>query len=318
MTPGELGFRPWPIRVEHAPRPSVRFFLVQSPGMHPDFGPPLGSFPLGLIHHLQAQPFRERTSVTDRVTTVSPEGGWRQIVCWGEFKQLLQSQIAHPERLRDSHRLVCSVNVHEAPTWLAHRDVEAELAREDGAAVRLEPLTRELVMRLGLGALLPGQRHPRHPARRSFVELHVEEDPTRQAQPRALPAAAGPGPAAAPGGGVLHGRAIPSQWVRPWEFRVSRDEALYDFEAAHTKWGRLSSACRRVFGAVPTRRAMGKWKVLLTGKPIDQQLWGVRPPRQALTHPQARRWVEQALAAAGYDAVAMLKEWEIFWRRKGV
>jgi len=37
-----------------------------------------------------------------------------------------------------------------------------------------------------------------------------------------------------------------------------------------------------------------------------------------VSHTAIREWARKTLEAAGYDSQAMLPEWEIFWRRKGV
>src|SRR5215471_2751914 len=42
-----------------------------------------------------------------------PESGERRVVPFGSFKQMLASQLAHPERLRDAHRLPCQAEVFE-------------------------------------------------------------------------------------------------------------------------------------------------------------------------------------------------------------
>jgi hypothetical protein len=317
MTRGLIGYRPVPFRAHGAASPwPVRFFLIRAPG--PEFGAglPLGPFPMGLLNQYQARAFEGHRGSPEPVRTLSPEAGWRRIVVWGEFKQLLQREIAHPERLRDSHRLACSVAVHEADALLPRGEVERQL-QESEAGVRLEPLTRELIARLGLGAVLPESRRVSGAGQpRRFVELHVLEDPTARFIPGALPP---PEPDRPSGPNAVPKRtAIPPQWIRPWEFRLSRDEAVYDMHATRTRWGRLRTGAARVLRFAATRAAMQKWKAMLTGKPIDQQLWEVRPPHPALMHAAARRWVAQALAAAGYDPASMLDEWEIFWRRKGV
>src|SRR5262249_39966943 len=45
---------------------------------------------------------------------VFPEGGARRLLAWGQWKDALNGLLAHPERLRDSHRLPCCVHVIEA------------------------------------------------------------------------------------------------------------------------------------------------------------------------------------------------------------
>jgi hypothetical protein len=62
---------------------------------------------------------------------------------------------------------------------------------------------------------------------------------------------------------------------------------------------------------------MKKWRGLLGGKSLDEQLWAVTPPRGFPYHPAVRRWAGEMLTHAGFDPVQMFVEWEIFWRRKG-
>jgi len=57
---------------------------------------------------------------------------------------------------------------------------------------------------------------------------------------------------------------------------------------------------------------------LLGAKDLEEQLWAVRPPHGSVRDPSVREWARQTLDSAGYDSRVMLREWEIFWRRKGV
>lgn len=112
--------------------------------------------------------------------------------------------------------------------------------------------------------------------------------------------------------------AIPEQWLKPWEFRISREEALYDQQ--HEASARLSlfDTVRNLKRRFGTNEAFCKWQSLLSGRNPEEQLWDVRPPTGLFAHPQVREWARQTLALAGYDSRMMLPEWEIFWRRKGV
>jgi len=116
--------------------------------------------------------------------------------------------------------------------------------------------------------------------------------------------------------------AIQEQWIKPWEFQISREEALYDMRAARFSRGGLLAFIRsltRWFGHRPAWREAGrKWQALLAGKSLDEQLWDVRPPRGMIARPAVRDWALQTLERAGYDPRVMLAEWEIFWRRKGL
>jgi hypothetical protein len=276
---------------------------------------------------------RERTASREAQALpcrmLSPDGGFRRVVCWGEFKRALEGRIEHPERLRDSHRLACAIRIYEATAAFRAADLERSLSESEGRGVHLERLTGALVQRLGLAPVLPPPRRPPYVAQRQpgdvlpferLIELEVAEDPTRQqaaepATPAAPERSAAASPAEAP---PQRGRSIPTRWVNPWEFRLSREEALYDMNQELGWSSRILRALRRAMNTLANRTALRKWQALLNGKPADEQLWAVRPPRIALTHPRTRPWVSQTLAAAGYDPATMLAEWEIFWRRKGV
>jgi hypothetical protein len=105
--------------------------------------------------------------------------------------------------------------------------------------------------------------------------------------------------------------------MKPWEIKLTRDEALYDMNVTATFTGWFSSLRRglqRWFGG---RREWKRWQALLYGKSADEQLWAIRPPEGGLTHPRIREWAMKTLELAGYEPHAMLLEWEVFWRRKG-
>jgi hypothetical protein len=115
---------------------------------------------------------------------------------------------------------------------------------------------------------------------------------------------------------------IPERWINPWEFQISREEALYDMRVAASSHVGLRAFIRGLtnwFGNRSALREAGrKWRALLAGKSPDEQLWAVRPPRGMITRPAVRDWARQTLERAGYDPRLMLAEWEIFWRRKGM
>jgi len=112
--------------------------------------------------------------------------------------------------------------------------------------------------------------------------------------------------------------AIPEQWLKPWEFRISREEALYDQQHEAKVSRSLFNTVRNLKRRFATNEAFRKWQSLLSGRNPEEQLWDVRPPTGYLGHPQVREWAQQTMALAGYDPRVMLPEWEIFWRRKGV
>jgi hypothetical protein len=157
-----------------------------------------------------------------------------------------------------------------------------------------------------------------------FLTLRVALDPTADVAPPAEPQAAAPAPAstskadaprAAPVPAVSQS-SIPEEFMQPWELKLSRDEAVYDMaiETSKNKWQRFLT---RVMHH-SSMRELKKWHALLLGKTSNQQLWGVTPPKGAMTDPRIRRWAEQTLQLAGYDAAKMIIEWEIYWRRKGL
>jgi hypothetical protein len=111
--------------------------------------------------------------------------------------------------------------------------------------------------------------------------------------------------------------AIPEQWIKPWEFQINREEALYDMRAASSRGG-LRDFVRSLAHGFGHRPALRKWQALLAGKSLDEQLWAVRPPRGMIARLPVRDWARQTLERAGYDPRVMLAEWEIFWRRKGL
>jgi hypothetical protein len=112
--------------------------------------------------------------------------------------------------------------------------------------------------------------------------------------------------------------AVPEQWVKPWEFQISREEALYDMLAAASSRSAPLGFIRDLTDRFGHRQARRKWQALLAGKSLDEQLWAVRPPRGLVSGAAVRDWARRTLEQAGYDARVMLAEWEIFWRRKGL
>ena len=111
---------------------------------------------------------------------------------------------------------------------------------------------------------------------------------------------------------------IPEAYLQPWDFKFSRDEALYELNREVSAHGLLRSLRRSLKRWVTGRTEFRRWETLLSGKVPEEQLWTVRPPQHWLTHPAIRDWARRTLEWAGYDAAAMLPEWEIFWRRKGL
>jgi len=284
-----------------------------------------------------------------------PEAGLRRLVLWGDFKPMLAAQLAHPERLHDSQRLPCCVQIYEVTAPLRLESLAAMVLGEVKKMNQLHLLTADLAGKLQLEALL--QRRPRVPAeiRREpgmllpydfIFQLQLAQDPTRHnvtpnhAQQRTpstppLPLAGQPftpamessngapsqaavaQPAPAGAQKLSPKNEIPRQFVQPHEFRLSREEVLYDLRLEALPKGLLASLLRRLKKMFAGRAEFRKWQALLNGKNFDEQLWTVRPPKGMLAHSAIREWACKTLLMAGYDSQTMLLEWEIFWRRKG-
>jgi hypothetical protein len=267
-----------------------------------------------------------------------------RIVRFGEFKNVLAPQLLHPERLRDTHRMSCRVHLYEVMRAQRIETLTADVF--DGGGGTLLPLTEMLAVRLELTELVqrrraaaPANREPGlvFPGER-VVRLGVMDDPTaalptpRQETPRTTEPAATPRPpapapaaisppptatAAPPPAGRIVKAAVPERFAGPWPFALSRDQAVYDLnvDRARSRWRvRLD----RLRGLATSGRELRKWQTLLRGKSLDDQLWAVPPPRGGLGERAVHQWASRTLEAAGYDPGAMLLEWEIFWRRKGL
>lgn len=274
-------------------------------------------------------PGEESTKQLDTVShrkLFADPGQWR-VLWWGEFKEILRSQLAHPERLRDTYRLPCYVQVLETEREVSISEL-AEIYKSDSRQARLYFLTDEIAAKLDL--VLPLRPAPQNsprpknnllPHERVF-RLTVANDPTidisvsqSKLQTSALDCDANGSEAASTQKSLKC--AIPIRFVKEWEFKLSRDEALYDM---HVK-ASLSSLILKAFsrlGVGASRKEFRKWQVLLIGKDADEQLWSVRPPKGKLTDPQLRNWVRNTMELSGYDSTKMIIEWEIFWRRRGL
>lgn len=300
-----------------------------------------------------ADPQRElgpKSSPPCRALFAEP-GQWR-IVRLGDFKAMLTPQLAHPERLRDAHRLPCYVRVFELSAPQRIEALAATLLGDAARAVQLQPLSPAVVTHLQLAPALPAPRQPwplppHEPGRllpgERVVHLQLASDPTAE-EPTTAPAPvptqnhveastttpatgtlpaqslgppSAPVPPNTPSAPTLK-TTIPTEFLKPWEFRLSREEALYDLSTAGTASGRFRAALRRFVSWLRLRDEFRKWQILLHGRSLDEQLWAVRPPGGGVTHPFVREWARRALELSGHDARAMLTEWEIFWRRKGV
>jgi hypothetical protein len=264
------------------------------------------------------EPAKQAGSVSHRKLFADP-GQWR-VLAWGEFKEVLSSQLAHPERLRDTYRLPCYVQVFETDREVAISEL-AGIFKSDPRRAHLYFLTDEIAAKLDLVLPLraaPPQNTPRPPntllSHERVFRLIVANDPTidianikskqdsvsnTEATQTSLKCA------------------IPARFVKEWELKISRDEALYDMNAKLTLGGVLLKICRRL-RVGKYRKEISKWQVLLMGKDLDEQLWAVRPPKDQLTDSQVRDWARRTLELGGYDSSKMIIEWEVFWRRRAL
>lgn len=252
----------------------------------------------------------------------SNPGQWR-IVQWGDFKEMLAPQLAHPERLNDTHQIHCYVQVYETTVMQALAALARAVLGESGTTNELRPLTAAIATKLQLK--LPPAIRPRAagpvprkpgllPPHERVFRLQVVLDPTLDADPnKPLPSAPEQTSTPKPAGK----RTIPEQFLNPLEFKISRDEATYEMNIAPRLKGSWFSFLKRIQHRV-SDPAFRKWKALLCGKDLEEQLWAVSPPKHGLTHPVIRDWALQTLQMAGYDTSVMLAEWELFWRRKGL
>jgi len=260
------------------------------------------------------------------------EPGESRILCWGEYKSLLKEQVSNPERLRDNHRLSCFTQVYENFVSRTPEAFARECFGDVRVASQLFELTDALADRLKIASLLPPA-----PARREdrrdgvigvgdrIVRLLLAVDPTAELVPTvpvASTAAAAPA-AASPALEVnstsipsmsIPKTAIPDRFLTPWEVQFTREQVLSDMQTS----GSVPARLRRWTQSVLRNTELKRWRRQLWGKPADEQLWGVRPPKGSLRVDEIFEWAKATLAAAGYDTSTMLQEWEIFWRQKGL
>lgn len=258
------------------------------------------------------EPAKHPATVGYRKLFADP-GQWR-VLWWGEFKEILAPQLAHPERLRDTYRIPCYVQVLETEREVAISEL-ASIYKSDVRSASLYFLTDGIARKLDLVLPLravPSQNSPRPPntllPHERVFRLVIANDPTIDiANSKTKTSSTLPSLKCA----------IPARFVKEWEFKISRDEALYDMNAKSTLSSLIVKIGRRL-RVGKRRNDFGKWQVLLTGKDTDEQLWAVRPPEGRLTDSLVRDWARKTLERGGYDANKMIVEWEIFWRRRGL
>lgn len=270
----------------------------------------------------ERSPHEEPRSLRHLARPLLPDPGIWRLVRFADFVDALEPQLAEPRRLRPGHQLPCYAQVHEITGAASQATLDAAAARTLGHAGKLIPLSYDLCRRLALSLPRPamGIAAQQAPSRGAvaagsrFLTLRVAIDPTRDAAggtgdaPPLAQAVSQPAPA-------VPKAVVPEAFAKPWDYRLSREEALYDMALAEHP-GLSRRLLARFSRGVP-RAALAKWQAMLDGKSPEEQLWGVRPPPGALRDARVRRHVERLLRAAGHDLQAMA-EWEIHWRRRGL
>jgi hypothetical protein len=267
-----------------------------------------------------------------------PDPGQGRVIRLGDFKSLLAPQLAHPERVRDTHRLACYLQVYEVTTAQRLESLAASALGDAGRVSELQSMTESITHQLGLTSLLrirpralsnfPREAGLLLPYERVF-RLQLAQDPTADnvapsegpssmdfPATESFPSANGSVPTTAPGRGPK--TAIPERYIKPWEFKSTRDEALYDMNVRATFAGWCSSLAALLKGWIRGRGELKKWQFLLSGKSADDQLWAIPLPKGGVSHSSIRDWARKTLETGGYDPRTMFLEWEIFWRRKGL
>jgi len=301
--------------------------------------------------HTAGRPARSRSGLR----CLLPRPGVKRAVSFGEFKTQLSAQLAHPERLRDTHRLPCCVQLYRVTLDQPRADVARRLFGAGASATDLLMFTPDVARRLQLPPPrvarfdAAGSDSPFLSAGQEIVELRVIHDHTQDAprneeapppgdrgrasQRAPQPVSEAPRPsasaAATPAAAVMPRvepapvataapairTEIPARFLTP-DFKLTREEALFDMTVAASARGVLQ-AIRRVARTFARRGELERWRALLDGRERDEQLWQVQPPRAAFTDRRSRDWVRRALTLGGYDIEHMLREWELYWRRRG-
>ncbi|HWY45056.1 MAG TPA: hypothetical protein VNX66_16275 [Candidatus Sulfotelmatobacter sp.] len=257
------------------------------------------------------------------------EPGVTRVVTFGEFRSMLAPQCANADRLRDSHRVRALVRIYEATYKQPIAAFFNSIQNEDPSPVPLQPLGEANTAKLDLGKLLPAQGRIPRPMHREqgmvlpyerFFRLVLSVDPSNEtaSATETIESEAPTKSAIAPVPQQTLRTAIPETYSKPWEFRFTRDEALYDMNRAVLTQGLLRKIGRWLKQKFSSEKGLQKWQALLNGKSLDDQLWAVRPPQNAFEMRAIKDWARSTLALAGYESQSMLLEWEVFWRRKGV
>ncbi len=91
---------------------------------------------------------KQASTVSHRKLFADP-GQWR-VLSWGEFKEILSPLLDHPERLRDTYRLPCYVQVLETERAVSISELAGVYKSEGGRPPRLYFLTDEIAAKLDL------------------------------------------------------------------------------------------------------------------------------------------------------------------------
>jgi hypothetical protein len=251
--------------------------------------------------------------------------GLLRILRFSDFHTQLRPQLQHPEYIRESHQLPCYVQVFEVAKPGSVEEIASHLGFS-ALAYQFAILDARVAGKLGLSNLPQSNRsHLRRtpclllPGDRVF-RLEVVRDPTIACSDSQSVGCCVSGTTATGKDIPEHSTSkplkstIPETYLSPWEFEKTREEALRELSAESSGW--LRNVWRAV-RAWTKSHEIRNWRSLLIGKSVDDQLWGVPPPKWALNDRAVRRWARRTLALAAYDSDVMFPEWEIFWRRKG-
>ena len=256
-----------------------------------------------------------------------PEPGFPLAVPWHEFRAVLESQIAHPERLRDGHRVAAHAQIYDVTRPQSLAELAESITGDRARASELTVLTGRMVALLGLTQYVPPPMRRPHQqpdgetiaAHERLVRLQLIADPTATLPARVespVPVPAEPPsdtPVRQPG---TDKDVIPQAFLRPWEFKRSREDVLYELTRRRGVFTAIRSWLQGMTSRAANRLEQRCWEVLRSGKSLEEQLWSVPPPRRGLDDRHVRDWATRTLLHAGYNVQTMLLEWEIFWRRK--
>jgi hypothetical protein len=261
--------------------------------------------------------------------------GVSRVLAWGQYKGLLHDQVSKPQLLRDNHRLSCFAQVYENFVMRTPEEFARECFGDVRVAGQLFELTDALADRLKIAPLLP--RSPDHQQDRQdgmlspgdrILRLRLSLDPTVEtpsAAPASSPVSTAPVASVAPVAAApvpevnttstpSRQSSIPERFLTPWELLFTREQVLSEMQLPPSRFARLRRGVLAIFGNGDLKR----WRRQLWGKAPDEQLWGVRPPKRSLQAVEVFDWAKATLIASGYDPSTMLREWEIFWRQKGL